>query len=524
MRRLILAILAMFAVATSAAAQTFTISPPPFLTAFDNSGKIINGSCVWTYSAGTTTPATTYSDNLGTTNSNPIKTDSAGRFTAFLQVGVSYKFVYESACTPPAHGSVLRTADNIAAMPTASASVDITTAVAGESITAGQAVYLSDGSGGKTAGHWYKADVANAYSSTVNWVGIATQNIASGATGTVRMTGAVTGLSSLSVGAIYYVGTGGAITTTAPTNVRKLGQADTTTTLVLTGDPPPYAPVTFVDDFRLSLTTATCVTTGDVTAATTLYFTPCTGNRMTLFDGSGTPETCTTGEVSIAVPATTATLYDVWAYDSAFGTCTVTLELLLTTRTDTTGLTRVNGRWTKTGNSSRMYVGTFRTTAVSGQTEDSAKKRYVWNTYNRAPRSMKVREATASWTYSIETFQQANAAATNQLDFVIGLNETTVQAFVSVAVENSGAGTRAEIGIGLDSTTTQSADSTPAILVVPAAARAQSMNTQYLGYPGVGRHTLVWLEAAEASGITTWIGTGYPLAQSASGLWGIVWG
>ena len=61
--------------------------------------------------------------------------------------------------------------------------------------------------------------------------------ISSAATGTIRVVGYVTGLSSLTVGALYYVGTAGAITSTAPTNRRIVGQADTATSLVLAGNP-----------------------------------------------------------------------------------------------------------------------------------------------------------------------------------------------------------------------------------------------------------------------------------------------
>lgn len=233
-RRLVLAALVLLAPAL-AAAQQYTISPPPFLLAQNNSGTIINNACIWTYVAGTTTPAATYTTSTGTANTNPIRSDSAGRFTAYLSPGSSYKFVYESACTPPAHGTTLRTADNISAMPASSATVDVT-GTAGESITLAQAVYLSDGSGGKTAGLWYKADAANTYSSTLNRVGVAMVNISAAGTGTIRLSGQATGLSSLSPGTCYYVGTAGALTSSAPANPRVVGQADSATSLVVTPD------------------------------------------------------------------------------------------------------------------------------------------------------------------------------------------------------------------------------------------------------------------------------------------------
>jgi hypothetical protein len=110
--------------------------------------------------------------------------------------------------------------------------------VAGEALTLNQCVYLSDGSGSKTSGRWYKCDAANTYSSTLPEVGIALATSTIGQTLLVRISGSVTGLTGLSVGAKYYAsGTAGAITSTAPANRRELGQADTTTSLVLAPNP-----------------------------------------------------------------------------------------------------------------------------------------------------------------------------------------------------------------------------------------------------------------------------------------------
>jgi hypothetical protein len=57
--------------------------------------------------------------------------------------------------------------------PGVGSSVDIPSAVAGEALTLNQCVYLSDGSGSKTSGRWYRCDAANTYSSTLPEVGIA---------------------------------------------------------------------------------------------------------------------------------------------------------------------------------------------------------------------------------------------------------------------------------------------------------------------------------------------------------------
>jgi hypothetical protein len=113
--------LALLLRAAPLAAQLYTLAPPPYQTVLNNAGAPVSNACVWTYSAGTTTPAATFSDSAGTANTNPIRTDPAGRFTAYLTPSLGYKFVYELPCTPPAHGVTLRTADNIAGVPAAPA-------------------------------------------------------------------------------------------------------------------------------------------------------------------------------------------------------------------------------------------------------------------------------------------------------------------------------------------------------------------------------------------------------------------
>jgi hypothetical protein len=65
---------------------------------FDNSGQVLTGGKLYTYSAGTTTPAVTYTTSSGgTAHPNPIVLNAAGRVPdsgeIWLTDGVSYKFV-----------------------------------------------------------------------------------------------------------------------------------------------------------------------------------------------------------------------------------------------------------------------------------------------------------------------------------------------------------------------------------------------------------------------------------------------
>ena len=69
---------------------------------FDNSGQVLTGGKLYTYLAGTTTPATTYTTNVGNVaNSNPIILDAAGRVPSsgeiWLTSGINYKFVLKTS-------------------------------------------------------------------------------------------------------------------------------------------------------------------------------------------------------------------------------------------------------------------------------------------------------------------------------------------------------------------------------------------------------------------------------------------
>lgn len=67
---------------------------------FDNNGNVLSGGKLFTYQAGTTTPATTYTSATGlVANANPIILDSAGRMTneVWLTEGASYKFILKTA-------------------------------------------------------------------------------------------------------------------------------------------------------------------------------------------------------------------------------------------------------------------------------------------------------------------------------------------------------------------------------------------------------------------------------------------
>ena len=569
-----------FVLPSPAFSQTYTLAPSPHLVALNNSGTIISSGCIWTYLTGTSTEAATYTTSSGTQNANPIIADSAGRFVAFLQPGTVYRFVYENTpCSASSHGTVLATRDGIAAVPTRGLNVDVT-GTAGETLTLADLIYLSDGSGGLDAGEWYRADADNTYSSiTATSVGFATAAAAANGTVTVRIGGRMTGL-SLTAGEIYYASaTAAALASTPPTNARCVGKADGTTSIILPCDTPDVrlpdsdgthslvvtttsdltadrlltlAPgdaartvtisgnATISQDYsttaapsfnafrtpqgRCTLTSATPVTSADVTAATTLRYALYGGNQITLYDGSTRWVQMAFTELSLAVPATTNTMYDVFV-DYTAGVPALEAVAWTNDTTRATALALQNGVYVQTSDTDSLYVCSFRTTAVSGQTEDSYARRLVWNYYNRVERPLRVFDTTATWTYSVATIRQANGAATNQVDVVIGVDGAAMLNLTVMALSsNNNANIERRIHIGEDSTTTAMTVALSNRVTVTAANEEVTHVVVLRHYPAVGRHFYAWLEWSTATVTTTWNGVPIGAANSQSGLVGSIEG
>lgn len=104
----------------------------------------------------------------------------------------------------------------------------------GETIAANQPVYIELNGAAGTAGRIYKMDGADSRKSSAAWfLGFAIDAGNAGDTGTVRMTGKITGLSGLTTGAVLYAASGGGVTATAPTYSRIVAIAENATTIVI---------------------------------------------------------------------------------------------------------------------------------------------------------------------------------------------------------------------------------------------------------------------------------------------------
>ncbi len=258
---------------------------------------------------------------------------------------------------------------------------------------------------------------------------------------------------------------------------------------------------------RLTLTTGVPVTTADVTAAGTLYYTPDLDGTIWLYV-SGVWTRYVTAEVSLSLATagpggsalTSGKPYDVFAYYSGG----VALEVVAWSNgtTRVTGIDRQNGVRVKSGDSSRLYLGTIYTTGTT-TTEDSAAKRFVWNAYNRAPRHLVVVESAASWSWTTASWQVSNANAANCFETVSGDGIE----LGACALSGNDSGTTGQVfaaGIGIDSTSVNSSTIT-GDTTRGAGLSVTMCEAKYDGYIAAGYHKISWLEFG-AAGISNWYG------------------
>ena len=245
---------------------------------------------------------------------------------------------------------------------------------------------------------------------------------------------------------------------------------------------------------RLTLTTATPITTSDVTAATSVYVTPFRGNRVTIYDSTAAVwKQYSFSEITISLAGQAAdTNYDVFLYVSS-GAVAAQIVAWTDATNRATALTTQNGVYVKNGATGYLYIGTIRTTATIGQCEDSVTKRYVWNYYNRAFRNMVVKDTTDTWTYATNTWRSKNNSTTNRFQFVRGVSEDMVYAQNICAA--SGA-VNCVVAWGLDSTSSPSTDCT---WDLHNDAGASPVSAVYEGYPSAGYHYLQALENVSAA-------------------------
>lgn len=261
---------------------------------------------------------------------------------------------------------------------------------------------------------------------------------------------------------------------------------------------------------RLTTESGVPVSTSDRSAQSTIYFTPYQGNLVALYNGSAWAYHTLT-EKSLALSGlTSGKNYDVFLYDN---TGTLTLELSAAWTNDTTRADAIvlqDGVYVKDGATTRRLIGTIRTTGTTttedsggGSTTQVGGKRFVWNLYNQVPRPMAVIDTSDSWSYTTDTWRQANGASGNKVEFVVGLSVGYVRAMVVASLQISSSSARAaKSGVGVDSIT---APSGLRQRMFSVGASEGQMNSSYEAPIGLGYHYFAWLEKG-GDGTNTWIG------------------
>lgn len=285
--------------------------------------------------------------------------------------------------------------------------------------------------------------------------------------------------------------------------------------------PNPGLSTNFPPRGRLTLQTATPVMTTTQAAKTTIYYTPYVGNQISLYNGSVFIPT-TFAELSATTTDTTKSPTAIGAFkinDWFVWDDSGTLRLSHgpdwtsdTARSAGTALVMVNGIWlnnaaiTNGPAASRgTYVGTTRSNASSQldwifggvAVGGSAGFFGVWNCYNRVNVNSTVGDSTATWTYAVTDYRNANGSVGNRVSYICGLVEDGIAALY---VGQTTAG-NASVGIGVDSSIVPTGIKGYANL---SATGAINMIAQYNDVSQLGFHFIQALEWAAAS--TTFLG------------------
>lgn len=244
---------------------------------------------------------------------------------------------------------------------------------------------------------------------------------------------------------------------------------------------------------RLTLESGVPISTTDQAAKTNIYYTPAVHNVIVLWDGaSWVPIEFT--EYTLALGTLTASKnYDVFAYLSSGA---LALEVLVWTdgSTRATAVTLQDGRYCKSGDKTRLLLGTFYTSSTT-TTEDSANNRLVGNVYNKLRRYVNA-SSTTSHTYTTVTMREwNNGTGVTRGNFVtsIGPEQIDTSLMVTMSRTSGGAGYVAP----LIDTTTGTPDMGMMLLYSGTAIQATAFAS--FQFAAVGKHFITVGEMGQAS-------------------------
>ncbi|MCZ2344468.1 MAG: hypothetical protein LC104_22130 [Bacteroidales bacterium] len=145
---------------------------------------------------------------------------------------------------------------------------------------------------------------------------------------------------------------------------------------------------------RLSTESGVSVSSSNRTSQSTIYYVPYEHDQLAVYNTTNTrwvSKQIPNSGLSVVLSGLSAGYnYDIFAYESSSAVDGVAMELgsvWTDNHTRATSLAVQNGVLVKSGDASRRYLGTIRTTGTT-TTEDSTTKRFVWNHENKVSRRM----------------------------------------------------------------------------------------------------------------------------------------
>jgi|ERR1700722_780287 len=459
----------------------------PDIQYLDGTGTPLSGALLFAYATGTSTKQNTYSNSaLTIANTNPIVLDSNGRVGACFLSNLPYKIVLAPANDTDPPTSPIWTQDPVY-------SSDYSTVAQVQGVNGNPNGQLAGTQGSATI----PASMAWDYTNDI----------------------------------LYICTTTGTSTTAVWTAINPATGASTTL-------PTPQG--------RLTLTTQTPVLNADVTAATTVYYTPYTGLLVPIYNGTNFIASSIVSELSLGLVAAHAAsnIYDLfifslsgvvtlgsgpsWAAGSggsvtagscargtgAGGTALSRLNGTLTNAVSMTMTYGASGSTTTVSANRATYVGSMFMDATNGQVScyvswGQTRKWGLWNAYNRSPITVQCGDSTANWGYTTATIREANGSTANTIVIFSGLAEEPYALTYNDKAQTAAAtACGMTIGLGYNTTTAfAGVQGSYSSGVSTQLNISVSLTSSYPAAPSLGINNVYALEQAVAPGGATMIGT-----------------
>lgn len=445
-------------------------------TPVDATGAPYAGGQLFFYESGTNTKLNTYSDStLQTANPNPVVLDSAGRFpNAIFLKNAAYKVVLAPADDTDPPTSPIWTQDPVYTS-------DYSTAAKFYSLSGSPNGALAGTAGSATV----LADSAWDFTNQILYICTAT----------------------------------GSSSTAVWTAVNAATAANVV--------PAPQG--------RLTLSTGTPVMTGDVSAATTVYYTPYIGDDVPIYNGTTFLPQSIVSELQLTLTSSHVAnnIYDFFIFSNSG---VVTLGTGPTWSAGTAGsitagscargtgvggaaLSRVQGLLTNAVSMSirygdgtttatvdanqATYVGSMYVDGTNGQVSylpsyGQSRKCGIWNAYNRVPIVLKAGDGTANWNYSSTTPRASNGSSANNITVFCGLAEEAIKLEIdqrTSCTDNGTGNSGARIGIGWNSTSSFSGQVGVSAFQGASSPIIATPTGRYKQVPSLGINVVTSLEA-----------------------------